>query len=113
MLWFREASPIADICSGFLRIPCAKRAFSMGAKRSVVVLVEDRAVEREMSSPHVVVSQALYAAKLATRNTPEDYEAEVFRQLNRIEMGLTNWEVAQVMKEMRFRLAASCCRTRE
>ena len=61
---------------------------------------------RKMVNPHVIASQALYAAKLATQDTPNDYTTEVFRQLERIKHGLADWELAQIRQEIAFRLAA-------
>jgi hypothetical protein len=61
---------------------------------------------RKTSSPHVIASQALYAARLATQGTPDNYKSEVFSQLKRIEYGLADWELTQIREEIAFRLAA-------
>ena len=61
---------------------------------------------RKTSSPHVIASQVLYTAKLATLDSPDDYVTEVFRQLKCVEYGLADWELAHIRKEIAFRLAA-------
>jgi len=62
---------------------------------------------RKMAGPHVIASQALYAARLATQDTPDDYKSEVFRQLERIKYGLADWELDRIREEIAFRLAAA------
>lgn len=57
-------------------------------------------------SPHVLSSQILYAARLATGDTPDAYQSEVYRRLRQMKFGLREWEYMAVQREVESRLAA-------
>jgi hypothetical protein len=59
-----------------------------------------------MMSFHALASQAFYTARLAEPVASAKYETEVFDQVDRLSIGLAEWELARVKEEVRQRLAA-------
>jgi hypothetical protein len=60
---------------------------------------------RKMANSHVIASQAMYAARITTQSTGDDYINEVLHQLERLNYGLAEWEMDQIRREITCRLA--------